>query len=295
MLKGSITALITPMTEDGSIDSDAYEKFIDWQIRQGTHGIVPVGTTGESPTVTHEEHKHLIALAVKTSAGRVPVVAGTGSNSTREAISLTQSAEKLGVDAALVVTPYYNKPSQSGLLAHFKEIHDNSNLPIVIYNIPARSVVDMNSDTMERLFELPRIIGVKDATGDLARCADQRQMMGPDFIQLSGEDATAVGFNAMGGVGCISVTSNVAPALCSEMQEATLEGDYKKALACQDSLIALHQAMFMEPSPAPAKYGASLLGLCDLRVRLPLIALSQNGRARLEIVMENLELPRADY
>jgi 4-hydroxy-tetrahydrodipicolinate synthase len=295
MLKGSITALITPMTEDGSIDSDAYQKFMDWQIRQGTHGLVPVGTTGESPTVTHDEHKHLISLAVETSAGRVPVVAGTGSNSTREAVSLTQSAENLGVDAVLVVTPYYNKPSQDGLYAHFKEIHDNSNIPIVIYNIPARSVVDMNRDTMACLFELPRIIGVKDATGDLARCADQRLKMGPDFIQLSGEDATAVGFNAMGGVGCISVTSNVAPALCAKMQNATLEGDYKTALECQDLLIPLHQAIFMEPSPAPAKFGASLLGLSMDRVRLPLISMSKNGRARLEIVMENLNLPRADY
>lgn len=295
MLKGSITALITPMTEDGSVDSDGYQKFIDWQIRQGTQGIVPVGTTGESPTVTHDEHKHIISMAVETSAGRVPVVAGTGSNSTREAISLTQSAETLGADAALIVTPYYNKPSQGGLYAHFKEIHDNSNIPIVIYNIPARSVVDMNHETMSRLYELPRIIGVKDATGDLARCADQRNIMGPDFIQLSGEDATAVGFNAMGGVGCISVASNVAPALCAKMQNATLNGDFKTALECQDILIPLHQAMFIEPSPAPVKYAASLLGLCDPRVRLPLTALSQNGRARVDIVMENLDLPRADY
>lgn len=295
MLKGSLTALITPMTEDGSVDSDGYQKFMDWQIRQGTQGLVPVGTTGESPTVTHDEHKHLIALAVETSAGRVPVVAGTGSNSTREAISLTQSAECAGVDAALVVTPYYNKPSQDGLYAHFKEIHDNSNLQIVIYNIPGRSVVDMSSETMARLFELPRIVGLKDATGDLARCADQRLLMGTDFIQLSGEDATAVGFNAMGGVGCISVTSNVAPALCVKMQNATLAGDYETAIACQDILIPLHQVMFSEPSPAPAKYAASLLGLCDPRVRLPLTALSQNGRERMESVMVKLNLPHADY
>ncbi len=295
MLKGSFTALITPMAEDGSVDSDGFQEFIDWQIRQGTHGLVPVGTTGESPTVSHEEHRHLIKIAVEASGGRVPVVAGTGSNSTREAISLTQSAESLGIDAALIVTPYYNKPSQGGLYAHFKEIHDNTDIPIVIYNIPARSVVDMDRDTMSGLFELPRIIGVKDATGDLARCADQRYLMGPDFIQMSGEDATAVGFNAMGGVGCISVTSNVAPALCSKMQNAMFEGDYATALEYQNILLPLHQAMFVEPSPAPAKYAASLLGLCDPRVRLPLTALSQNGRARLEIVMENLDLPRADY
>ena len=295
MLKGSITALITPMTEDGSVDAKGYQDFVDWQIRQGTNGLVPVGTTGESPTVTHEEHKHVISLAVETANGRVPVVAGTGSNSTREAISLTQSAQQLGVDAVLVVTPYYNKPSQEGLYQHFKEIHDNSDVPIVIYNIPARSIVDMNTETMARLFELPRIIGVKDATGDLARCADQRHSMGPGFIQLSGEDATAVGFNAMGGVGCISVTSNVAPALCAKLQKATLEGDYATALKYQDILLPLHQSMFMEPSPAPAKYGASLLGLSDPRVRLPLTPLTQNGRERLEIVMENLDLPRADF
>lgn len=295
MLKGSITALITPMLEDGSVDNDGYQKFIDWQIRQGSHGVVPVGTTGESPTVTHDEHKHLMTVAVEAAGKRVPVVAGTGSNSTREAISLTQSAEVIGVDAALVVTPYYNKPSQEGLFRHFSEIHDNSNLPIVIYNIPARSIVDMDSETMARLFELPRIIGVKDATGDLARCAQQRNLMGPDFIQLSGEDATAVGFNAMGGVGCISVTANVAPALCAKMQEATLAGDYKTALECQDILLPLHQEMFRQPSPAPAKYAASLLGLCDPRVRLPLIEMSQNGRVHTEIIMENLNLPRADY
>jgi len=295
MFKGSITALITPMNEDGSIDSVGYQKFMDWQIRQGTNGLVPVGTTGESPTVSHDEHRHLISLAVEASAGRVPVIAGTGSNSTREAISLTQSAEAMGANAALVVTPYYNKPSQAGLYAHYKEIHDNSNLPIFIYNIPGRSIVDMSRDTMSRLFELERIIGVKDATGDLARCADQRHIMGPDFIQLSGEDATAVGFNAMGGVGCISVTSNVAPALCAKMQNAMLEGDYKTAIACQDILLPLHQAIFMEPSPAPAKYAGSILGLCNPRVRLPLMEMSQNGRALLDVVLENLDLPRADY
>ena len=279
MFKGSIPALITPMREDGSVDGDLYQRFIDWQVREGSHGLVPVGTTGESPTLTHDEHRMAIDLCVEAAGGRVPVMAGTGSNATREAIELTQYAEKAGADAALIVTPYYNKPSQEGLYAHYKAIHDATGLPIFIYNIPGRSVVDMSVRTMARLFELERIAGVKDATGDLARCAAQRVAMGPGFIQLSGEDATALGFNAMGGQGCISVTANVAPRLCAEFQTACLNGDHAGALALQDRLMALHDAMFAEPSPAPAKAALELLGLGKAVVRPPLLPMSDAGRA----------------
>lgn len=294
MFKGSIPALITPFTEDGKVDGDAFQKFVDWQIKQGSHGLVPVGTTGESPTLSHDEHKLVVELCVEAAAGRVPVIAGAGSNNTLEAIGLIQHAEKVGATGALVVTPYYNKPSQAGLYAHFKAVHDASNLPIIIYNIPGRSVVDMSTDTMAELFELPRIIGVKDATGDLDRCASQRAAMGPDFIQLSGEDATALGFNAMGGQGCISVTANVAPKLCAEFQDACLAGDYKKALTIQDRLLPLHRAMFMEPSPAPAKYAASLLGLCGDSVRLPLLAATEGARSTIAAVVHDLGLEPAE-
>jgi len=295
MLRGSLTALITPMLDDGAIDGDRFQKFVDWQIKQGTHGLVPVGTTGESPTVSHEEHNHIVALCIEAAAGRVPVLAGAGSNSTREAIGLAQSGEKAGANALLVVTPYYNKPSQEGLYQHFKAVHDSCDTPIIIYNIPPRSVVDMSVETMARLFELPRIIGVKDATGDLARVALQRSAMGSDFIQLSGEDATAVGFNAMGGKGCISVTSNIAPALCSQMQEATLKGDYAEALRIQDILIPLHDAMFMEPSPCGPKYAASALGLVLDRARLPVTHMSGAGMAHMDALLDAMDLPRADY
>ena len=279
MFKGSITALITPFSEDGAFDQATFERFVDWQITEGSHGLVPVGTTGESPTLSHTEHRQVVETCVKTAAGRVPVIAGAGSNSTREAVDLARHAEDVGADAVLVVCPYYNKPSQDGLFYHFQAVHDAISLPVIIYNIPGRSVVDMGVDTMARLAELPRIAGVKDATGDLARCADQRAAAGPDFIQLSGEDATALGFMAMGGHGTISVTSNVAPRLCADFQNACMAGDYTTALALQDRLLGLHKAMFVEPSPAGAKYAAELLGLCRRDVRLPMLPLSEVGQA----------------
>jgi len=295
MFKGSIPALITPFTEDGAVDADGFQKFCDWQITEGSHGLVPVGTTGESPTLSHAEHMHVVELCVEATDRRVPVIAGAGSNNTKEAIELIQHAEKVGADAALIVTPYYNKPSQAGLLAHYTAIHNASHLPIIIYNIPGRSVVDMAVETMAALFELPRIVGVKDATGDLDRCASQRALLGPDFIQLSGEDATVLGFNAMGGVGCISVSANVAPRLCAEFQEATLAGDFKKALELQDRLLPLHRAMFMEPSPAPAKYAGSLLGLCTETVRLPMLPATEQARAVLASVIYDLGLTPVEF
>ncbi|RMH45126.1 MAG: 4-hydroxy-tetrahydrodipicolinate synthase, partial [Alphaproteobacteria bacterium] len=246
MFKGSITALVTPF-RDGQVDFDALKRLVDWQISEGTHGLVPVGTTGESPTLSHEEHEQVIEAVVEAAARRVPVIAGAGSNNTVEAMRFMRHAERVGADAALVVTPYYNKPTQAGLVAHYRALHDCCNLPIIIYNIPGRSVVDMKPETMGELARLPRIIGVKDATGDIARVSLQRQACGKDFIQLSGEDASALGFNAHGGVGCISVTANVAPRLCAEFQEATLAGDYAKALEYQDRLMPLHTAIFLEP------------------------------------------------
>jgi len=290
MFKGSIPALITPLTESFEVDAPRFQKFVDWQVAQGSSGVVAVGTTGESPTLSHDEHHRVIELCVEATAGRVPVIAGTGSNNTAEAVALTQFAQKAGADAALVVTPYYNKPSQEGLYQHFKAIHDASDLPIIIYNIPGRSVVDMSVATMARLFELPRIVGVKDATGDLDRCASQRSAMGTDFIQLSGEDATAVGFNAMGGVGCISVTANVAPKLCAEMQQACTDGDYAKALKLNDLLLPLHRCMFMEPSPAPAKYAAKLIGICNENVRLPILPVSDGARSIIASAVYNAGL-----
>ena len=295
MFKGSIPALITPFTDDGAIDADGFQKFCDWQITEGSHGLVPVGTTGESPTLSHDEHRQVVKLCVEAADKRVPVIAGAGSNNTKEAIGLVQYAQKVGADGVLVVTPYYNKPSQVGLFAHFKAIHDASDLPIVIYNIPGRSVVDMAVETMAALFELPRIVGLKDATGDLDRLASQRAMMGSDFIQLSGEDATALGYNAMGGTGCISVSANIAPRLCADFQEATMAGDYKRALELQDKLLPLHRAMFMEPSPAPAKYAGSLLGLCNEAVRLPMLPASEQARAVLASVIYDLGLTPANF
>ncbi|WP_439813853.1 4-hydroxy-tetrahydrodipicolinate synthase [Zavarzinia sp. CC-PAN008] len=283
-LRGSITALITPF-KDGAVDARAFQDFVDWQIRQGTHGLVPCGTTGESPTLSHDEHERVVELAIEAAAGRVPVIAGTGSNSTAEAISLSRHAQKAGADAGLVVTPYYNKPTQEGLYAHFKAIHDATDLPIVIYNIPGRSVVDMSVDTMARLAELPRIVGVKDATADITRVSRQRAACGKDFIQLSGEDATALAQIAHGGVGCISVTANVAPAACSAFQEAALGGDFAAALKWQDQLMPLHDAMFLETSPAPVKYAASLLGLCSAELRLPLVGIRPDTAARVEAAL----------
>ncbi len=289
MIKGSIPALVTPF-KNGELDLDTLKHLVEWQIAEGSTGLVPVGTTGESPTLSHEEHQTVIETVVKTAAGRVPVIAGAGSNNTVEGISLIRFAEKVGADAALVVTPYYNRPTQAGLVAHFTALHDCCNLPIIIYNIPARSVVDMLPATMGELAKLPRIIGVKDATANLARPSQQRITCGPEFIQLSGEDATALGFNAHGGVGCISVTANVAPRLCAEFQAATLAGDYAKALEYQDRLMPLHEAIFLEPGLAGAKYGLSLLGKCTEEVRLPLLALTDGTKARIKAAMQHAGL-----
>ncbi|XSG82566.1 MAG: 4-hydroxy-tetrahydrodipicolinate synthase [Methyloligella sp. ZOD6] len=279
--QGSITALITPF-KDGVLDLDAYRKLIDWQIEQGTQGLVPVGTTGESPTLSHAEHDKVIEVCIEAAAGRVPVIAGTGSNSTTEAIRLTLHAKNAGADAALIVTPYYNKPTQEGLYLHFKAINDAVDLPIIIYNIPPRSVVDMSVETMARLAKLPNIIGVKDATANLARVSQQRMAMGPDFIQLSGEDGTALAFNAHGGVGCISVTANVAPKLCSEFHNVCLKGDYKRALEIQDKLMPLHEALFVESNPGPVKYAAERLGLCSRETRLPLAPVMESTQRRVD-------------
>lgn len=283
-IKGSIPALVTPFKE-GAFDEAAYEAFVDWQVTEGSHALVPVGTTGESPTLSHDEHCQVVERCIKAAAGRVPVIAGAGSNSTAEAISLLQHAEKAGADAALVVTPYYNKPSQEGLFAHYQALHDAASLPIIIYNIPGRSVIDMGVETMARLAALPRIVGVKDATADLVRPSAQRAACGADFIQLSGEDATAVAFNAQGGVGCISVTANVAPKLCAAMQTATLENDFETAREINDRLFALHSALFCAPNPGPAKYALSLLGKVGEEVRLPLVSLGEAPRARIKEAM----------
>ena len=290
MFRGSIPALVTPFKKDGELDLDTLKRLVEWQIAEGSTGIVPVGTTGESPTLSHEEHGRVIEEVVRVAAGRVPVIAGAGSNATAEGIGLIRHAEKAGADAALVVTPYYNKPTQAGMIAHFKAMHDASTLPIVIYNIPGRSVVDMMPETMGELAKLPRIVGVKDATGKIERVSLQRQYCGADFVQLSGEDATALGFNAHGGVGCISVTANVAPRLCAEFQAATLAGDYAKALDYQDRLMPLHTAIFLEPGVAGAKYGLSLLGLCPEDVRLPLVGLTDATKAAIRTAMEHAGL-----
>ena len=279
--QGSITALITPFT-DGQVDAGAFQKLIEWQIDQGTHGLVPCGTTGESPTLTHDEHKRVVELCIEAAAGRVPVIAGAGSNSTAEAIELTRHAKAAGADGVLVVTPYYNKPTQEGLYLHYQAINDCADIPIVIYNIPGRSVVDMSVDTMARLFKLSNIVGVKDATANMARASQQRVALGTDFVQLSGEDATALGFMAHGGQGCISVTANVAPALCSEFQLACLGGNYKLALQLQDRLMPLHDALFVESNPSPVKYAASRLGLCNGETRLPLAPLMPASRKRVD-------------
>lgn len=287
--KGSIPAMVTPL-KDGALDLDALHELVDWQITEGSHGLVPVGTTGESPTLSHAEHERVIEEVVKATAGRVPVIAGAGSNNTVEAIGFIRHAERVGADAALVVTPYYNKPTQAGLIAHFKAVHDCCELPIIIYNIPGRSVVDMTPETMGRLAELPRIIGVKDATGKLERVSLQRMTCGADFIQLSGEDATAPGFNAQGGVGCISVTANVAPRLCAEFQETSLAGDAKRALEIHDKLMPLHVAIFAEPGLVGAKYGLSRLGKCREEVRLPLLGLTDAVKAQMDAAMRHAGL-----
>jgi 4-hydroxy-tetrahydrodipicolinate synthase len=282
-------ALVTPF-KDGAVDFDTLKRLVDWQIDQGSHGLVPVGTTGESPTLTHDEHEAVIETVVKQAAGRVPVIAGAGSNNTAETVRFMKHAKAVGADAALVVTPYYNKPTQSGMIAHFKAAYEAADLPIVIYNIPGRSVVDMTPATMGELAKLDRIIAVKDATGDLARVCQQRITCGTDFIQLSGEDATAHGFNAQGGVGCISVTANVAPALCAALQNACTAGDYAKALELQDKLMPLHQAIFTEPGLCGAKYAMAKLGLCDAEVRLPLEPVTAQTAAKLDAALAHAGL-----
>ena len=289
MIRGSIPALVTPF-KDGALDLDTLKKLVDRQIDEGSTGLVPVGTTGESPTLSHDEHETVIEAVVKAAAGRVPVIAGAGSNSTTEGIRLIRFAERVGADAALVVTPYYNKPTQAGLIAHFTALHDCCTLPIIIYNIPGRSVVDMSPETMGKLAQLPRIIGVKDATGKIERVSQQRATCGADFLQLSGEDATALGFNAHGGVGCISVTANVAPRLCAEFQQATLAGDFARALEYQDRLMPLHEAIFIEPGLVGAKYALSRLGLCSDEVRLPLVGLTEPTKARIDAAMRHAGL-----
>lgn len=281
MFSGSMPALVTPF-QGGELDIETLKKLVEWHVGEGSNGLVPVGTTGESPTLTHREHELVVEEVVKAAAGRIPVIAGAGSNNTLESIRLAQHAEKVGADGILLVTPYYNKPTQRGLIAHFTAVHDCCELPIIIYNIPGRSVVDMSPETMGELAKLPRIVGVKDATGDLARVCDQRMTCGPDFIQLSGEDATAHGFNAQGGVGCISVTANVAPKLCSQLQAACLAGDYAAALTIQDKLMPLHKAIFSEPGLVGVKYAMSRLDLCSADVRLPLTGLSDETCALVD-------------
>ena len=276
--RGSFTALVTPF-KNGAVDEKAFRDLVDWQIAEGTNGLVPVGTTGESPTLSHDEHKKVVQWCVEQVRGRIPVIAGAGSNSTAEAIDFSRHAEKAGADAVLIVTPYYNKPTQEGLYQHYRAINDAIGIPIIIYNIPARSVIDMSVDTMKRLFELKNIAGVKDATANVVRVSQQRAAMGPAFNQLSGEDASAIGFMAHGGHGCISVTSNVTPRLCAEFQGACLKGDYATALRLQDKLLPLHVNLFIETNPAPAKYALSLLGKCADTVRLPLVALSDKSKA----------------
>ena len=284
MFRGSFTALVTPF-KNGGLDEAAFRELVDWQIAEGTDGLVPVGTTGESPTLSHAEHHHVVEWCIDQAKGRVPVIAGAGSNSTAEAIDLAKHAEKAGANAVLVVTPYYNKPTQEGMYVHFKAVNDAIGIPIIIYNIPPRSVVDMSVDTMKRLYELKNIAGVKDATANLARVSQQRAAMGPDFIQLSGEDMTALAYNAAGGHGCISVTSNVAPALCAQLQIATAAGDYAKALNLQDRLSPLHDAIFFEPGVAGAKCGLTLLGRCTEQVRSPLLPVSEKTREAIKKAM----------
>ena len=286
MFKGSFVALITPF-KNGAVDEDAFQSFVDWQIAQGTHGLVPCGTTGESPTLSHSEHERVTVLCIEVAKGRVPVLAGTGSNATDEAISLTRHAKDAGADGALVVTPYYNKPTQEGLYQHYKAIHDAVDIPIMIYNIPGRSIVDMSVETMARLSELPHMVGVKDATNDAVRPLETRIACGPDFCQLSGEDPALMALLVHGGHGCISVTGNVAPRQCAELHNAWMGGDHGRALAVQERLMPLHRALFAETSPAPVKYAASLLGLCAPDVRLPLVETGPATRERVESTMRS--------
>lgn len=291
-LRGSMTAMVTPF-RDGALDEDTFRAQVEWQIECGTQALVPVGTTGESPTLTHDEHKRVVEICVQATKGRVPVIAGAGSNSTVEAIDFATHAEKAGADAVLVVTPYYNKPTQEGLFRHFKAVNDALGIPIIIYNIPPRSVVDMSVDTMARLYELDNIAGVKDATANIGRVSQQRHALGADFIQLSGEDMTALAYNAAGGHGCISVVANVAPALCSDLQAKSLAGDYAAALAVQDRLVPLHDAIFREPGLAGAKCGLSILGRGNEEIRLPMLPVTAPTRAVIHAAMVHAGLINA--
>ncbi|MEQ8503777.1 MAG: 4-hydroxy-tetrahydrodipicolinate synthase [Rhodospirillales bacterium] len=284
MFKGSFPALITPF-KDGEVDESAFKSFVEWQIAEGTDGLVPCGTTGESPTLSHEEHMRVTEWCIEAADGRVPVIAGAGSNSTKEAVELTKHAKAAGADAALVVTPYYNKPTQDGLYHHYKTIHDEGGLPIIIYNIPGRSIVDMSVATMAKLAELPNIVGVKDATQDLARPINTRLAIKSDFCQMSGEDGTAIPFMAAGGHGCISVTANIAPRMCSDMQRAWREGDMAKVMDLQDRLTPVHNALFCETSPGPVKYAASLLGKCSAETRLPICEIAESSKTRVRDAM----------
>lgn len=284
MFNGSLTALITPF-KNGGVDEKGFQAFVEWQVAEGSNGVVPVGTTGESPTLDHDEHKRVVELCVEAAAGRVPVIAGAGSNSTAEAVELTKHAKAAGADGALVVAPYYNKPSQEGLYRHFKAVAEAADIPIVVYNIPGRSVVDISVETMARMARIPNIVGVKDATADLARPLQTRLTAGEDFCQLSGEDATVAAFLAQGGVGCISVSSNVAPKLCAELHAAWRKRDLDTFDEIRDRLLPLHDAMFCEPSPGPAKFGASLLGKCAATVRLPVTEISDAAKARVRDAM----------
>jgi len=291
MLRGSLTALVTPFEKSGRFDEKAFRAFVEWQIAEGTSGLVPVGTTGESPTLSHEEHRQVVKACVEVAKGRVPVVAGAGSNNTAEAVGLVEHAEKVGADAVLVVTPYYNKPTQRGLYAHFAAVAKSTSLPIIIYNIPPRSVIDMTPETMGRLaHDFKNIVGVKDATGKVERVSEQRITCGKDFIQLSGEDASALGFNAHGGVGAISVTSNVAPRLCAEFQEATLAGDKDKAIELQDRLMPLHKAIFIEPGVSGAKYALSRLGKMENVLRSPLVTVEDATAEKIDAAMKHAGL-----
>ncbi len=289
MFSGSMTALITPFKND-AVDADAFRRFVEWQIGEGTHGLVPVGTTGESPTLSHAEHRQVVELCIEVASGRVPVIAGAGSNATAEAVDFTRHAEKAGADGVLHVTPYYNKPTQEGLVAHFTAISEATALPILIYNIPGRSIVDMTPETMGRLARLENIVGVKDATADMTRPKQQAAACGDDFIQLSGEDVTAVEFNRQGGVGCISVVSNVAPRLCADLQEAAMRGDFDHADALQRKLLPLNEALFCETNPSPIKYAVARLGKCSEEIRLPLLPAGKATRSQIDAAMDGLGL-----
>lgn len=288
--KGIYTALITPFTDAGKVDERAFQDFVEWQIGQGVHGLVPCGTTGESPTLSHEEHNRVIELCVEVSRGRVPVLAGTGSNSTDEAIMTTKYAKKAGADGALIIAPYYNKPTQEGLYQHFKAINDAVEIPIILYNVPSRTVVNISDDTIARLAELKNIVGLKDASGDLARPYILRSKLNKPFQLLSGEDMTAVAFNVSGGQGCISVASNIMPRACADVQEACFAGDYAKALTLQDKLTELNSVIFCETSPMPVKYAASLMGKCKNNLRLPLVGVSESSKAEISKVLKNLQI-----